>query len=330
MRHLLPAALALGVLSAIGPTPAGAAPKAKTTVFATAPKGTSGPDSITIGAGSVWVSYAGGTTADGAEPSGNSTVVRYSMAGAVQNTYSIKGSVDGLKFNPTDGMVWALQNQDANSSLSIIDPATNAVTAKTYAVVSKTQGYDDVVFRDKDVFLSYTNPAKPDDVTVQKVVPGSSPIQVVTVITAGTPGTNMASGAGGMVPKIADPDSLKLSPAGDLVQTSGDRDTLVFIADPGEPGQKISYLPLKGPKQAKVSGLDDSLFVTASNGKLFLTDTGSNRVMSIDLTGVATGSLIASVASLKALGLINLKTGLVTPLVTGLNGPHGLAFAETP
>lgn len=330
MKSFVATALAVGVLSASGPVPAGAAPKAKATVFATAPKGASGPDSITTGAGSVWVSYAGGTTADGAEPSGNSTVVRYSMTGAVQNTFVIKGSVDGLKFNPTDGTVWALQNQDANSSLSIIAPANNAVTPKAYAVVSKTQGYDDVVFRGKDVFLSYTNPAKPDDVTVQKVVEGSSPIQVVPILSAGTPGTNMVSGASGIIPKVADPDSLKLAPNGDLVQTSGDRDTLIFVANPGEPNQTVRYLPLSGPKKAKVSGLDDSLFVTAPNGKLFLTATGSNRVMSIDLSGMAAGSLIVAVGSLRALGLVDLKSGVVTPLVTGLNGPHGLAFAETP
>lgn len=302
----------------------------KPTMFATAPAGASEPDSITVGAGSVWVSYAGGTSADGKEPTGNSTVVRYSMTGAVQHTYSIKGSVDGLKFNPTDGTIWALQNQDANSSLSVINPATDGVAAMSYADVSQTQGYDDVVFRGKDIFLSYTNPAKPGDVTVRKVVAGTSPIQVTPIITAGTPGMNLVSGAAKMVPKVADPDSLKLAPNGDLVQTSGDRNALVFIANPGEASQKVSYLPLTGPHHVKVTGLDDSMFVTAASGRLFITETGANRVMVADLTGVTPGSLLANVGSLKALGLIDMKTGVVTPVASGLSGPHGLAFAEAP
>ena len=75
-------------------------------------------------------------------------------------------------------MVWALQNQDANSSLSLIDPATNTLTHETYAVTSPTQGYDDVVFTKDATFLSYTDPSGPGDSTLQEIVPGTSPIQV--------------------------------------------------------------------------------------------------------------------------------------------------------
>lgn len=323
------ACLTLAATSLVMAT-AQAAPKLKAKVFATAPSGAKGPDSITIGAGSVWVSYAGGTTADGSEPAGNSTVVRYSMTGVVQNTYAIKGSVDGLKFNPNDSTVWALQNQDANSSLSIINPSTNAVMAMAYAEVSKTQGYDDVVFRDKDTFLSYTNPAKPGDVTLAKVVPGTSPIQVTPILTAGAPGANLATGKTGMVPQVFDPDLLKLGPTGDLVQTSGDRNELVFVAKPGEPGQTVAYLPLIGPHKSKVAGMDDLLFLPAASGKLFITATDDNKVMVADVTGMAAGDLVASIGSLKGLAMVDMKTGVLTPLLGGLAGPHGLAFMETP
>ena len=47
----------------------------------------------------------------------------------VQKTYSIPGLVDGLKFNPVTGMVWALQNNDGNATLSIINPTTNTVSS---------------------------------------------------------------------------------------------------------------------------------------------------------------------------------------------------------
>ena len=46
----------------------------------------------------------------------------------VQHTYTISGLVDGLKFNPVTGVVWALQNNDANATLSIIDPTTHTVS----------------------------------------------------------------------------------------------------------------------------------------------------------------------------------------------------------
>src|SRR5262250_1333962 len=131
-----------------------------------------GPDSIALSRNSVWVSYTNG--ADSTGLSGSSTIVQYKSNGQVRHTYSIAGSVDGLKVDPRTGLVWALQNQDGNSTLSLIDPKAHAVSGPIpYAVTSATQGYDDVVFRGDQVFLSYTNPATPRDPTIQLLQNGS-------------------------------------------------------------------------------------------------------------------------------------------------------------
>ncbi len=318
--------LLAGAIAGFGPVAAQADPTFPATVFATPPPGASGPDSITTGAGSVWVSYAGGTTADGTEPSGNSTVVRYSPSGATQFTFSIKGSVDGLKFNPNDGTIWALQNQDANSHLSIINPADNSVTAKEYAETSPSQGYDDVVFGKTGTFLSYTNPASGGDVTLREIVPGTNPIRVTDLLTAAAPGTNAATGKR-FTPSVFDPDSLKLAPNGDLVQTSGNRDTLIFVHQPGAANQSVSYLPLSAGG-APVSGLDDSLYVPSTAGTLYVTDTNANQVLALNLNSLEPGTLLASVGSLKELAIVDQTTGNLTPYVTGLDGVHGLAFME--
>ena len=125
-RIIAPSAAAL--LIALGAS-AQAAPTASSSVFATGTNpmvnGTQ-PDSVTIGGGSVWIEYGNGADSTGA--SGASTIVQYSPGGAVQHTYSIPGLVDGLKFNPVTGKVWALQNNDGNATLSIIDPTTHAVS----------------------------------------------------------------------------------------------------------------------------------------------------------------------------------------------------------
>ena len=105
-----------------------------------------GPDSVTLSKNSVWVSYTNG--ADSTGLSGSSTIVQYKLNGEVRHTYSIAGSVDGLKVDPRNGHVWALQNQDGNSTLSVINPKTHTVAGPIpYAVKSATEGYDDVVFR---------------------------------------------------------------------------------------------------------------------------------------------------------------------------------------
>jgi hypothetical protein len=88
------------------------------------------PDSVTYGDGSLLIAYQNG--ADTAGASGSSTVVRYSPTGAVLNTWTIKGNVDGLNIDPTSGLVWALQNNDGNSALTVINPITNATTPHTY------------------------------------------------------------------------------------------------------------------------------------------------------------------------------------------------------
>src|SRR5215472_12754738 len=85
-----------------------------------------GPDSISLTRNSVWVSYTNG--ADSTGLSGSSTIVQYKRNGQVHHTYSVAGSVDGLKVDPRTGLVWALQNQDGNSTLSLIDPKAHAVS----------------------------------------------------------------------------------------------------------------------------------------------------------------------------------------------------------
>ena len=70
--------------------------------------------------------YGNGVDSTGVIP-GDSTIVQYSTNGAIEHTYQISGEVDGLKVNPVTGMVWALQNQDANATISLINPATGTV-----------------------------------------------------------------------------------------------------------------------------------------------------------------------------------------------------------
>ena len=285
-----------------------------------------GPDSITLSKNSVWVSYTNG--ADSTGLSGSSTVVQYKLNGKVRHTYSIAGSVDGLKVDPRTGLVWALQNQDGNSTLSLIDPKAHTVTGPIpYAVKSATQGYDDVVFRGDQVFLSYTNPVNPTDPTIQLLEEGSNPLVVTPILTMGATGTNLATGQPNQPTTQNDPDSLKLTPTADLMLTSGDDGQLIFVEKPGSPKQSVSFLQLLNPSTGlPVSGLDDAVFATATRGTFYLADTGNNRVLKIDVDHVPVGSLFASIGSLKELAVVDIHTGLTAPLVSNLNGPHGLEF----
>jgi hypothetical protein len=304
--------------------------------LATGPAGSSLPDSITLGDGFLWVAYTNGISGTGTGGAGDSTIVQYELSGNIVNSYHIAGSVDGLKFDPDTGKIWALQNQDGNSKLSLIDPMTGTVTGPiAYAVHSGSRGYDDVVFKGEQVFLSYTNPANNGDPTVVRMTSGDDPhgpIKTSPVLTFGQTGIDTVNGASETIPQ-ADPDSLKLAPNGDLLLTSGDDGAIIDIKDPGTAHQSVSFTPIQGLPAGVGAGLDDVIKPSASAGTFYLTDTNDNRVLAFHATGLNVNDYYASVGSLDAFGQVDPSTGVFTPLVSvenapgfTLSGPHGVTF----
>ena len=308
-------------------------------VLATAPANSSMPDSITLAGGDIWVAYTNG--ADSTGLSGQSTIVEYDQSGKPLHTpYQIAGSVDGLKVDPVTGRIWALQNQDGNSTLTIIDPETGSVSDPiSYKVPSSSQGYDDVVFRDGKVFLSYTNPpGTSGDPTVVELLNGKGnglgmgsqrSLVTKTVLTDGTVGINTVTGAKEVFNQT-DPDSLKLAPNGDLLLTSGNDGIIIDISKPGTPHQTVFFTQVPGvtPGQA---GLDDVIMPNATSGTFYISDTAQNEVLAVHVTGLNEQDYYASVGSLGAFGQMDPKTGVFTPLVSaanfpGFGSPHGVEF----
>jgi hypothetical protein len=299
-------------------------------VFATgASVGGTGPDSITTADGSIWVEYANTGVSTGG---GASEIVRYSKGGAVQHEYAVSGLVDGLKADKVTGMVWALQNNDGNATLSIINPLTDHVSGPlvygppyVYGSTS-SRGYDDVAFLGK-VYLSYTNPVNPTDPVLQVLNNGNNPSGTLTTTNILT-----ASQTGISVPDI---DSLKSMPGGGLVLTSeGDGPTspnpvgtFTLISNPGAANEKVTNVAVKDAKGNPSEGVDDVLFPNATSGTLYITDTGSDTVYALKLTGLDLNTPIVSLGSFHEVALVNPVTGVVEhPLLTGLSSPHGLDF----
>jgi hypothetical protein len=287
-----------------------------TSTFATgAAVNATGADSVTYGNGSLWVEYSNGAPSN--NYTGNSTIVQYNVNGAVQNTYAIGGNVDGLKYNPNTGVVWALQNQDGNSQLSIINPTTKVVSTFMYsAPVSATRGFDDVAFIGNNVFLSQTNPTSTSDAVVVKLnsATPSTPLLYTTVLT----------GAGLLA---TDPDSLKSTPNGGLILTGEGDGALTFISNPGTGPQTASSVKLSGANGATIGSPDDAIYATATSGTFYVTDSTTSIVYAINASGLTVGSLFVNVGN--AFGSVDPSTGVVTPLVSGV-GLHGAEFVAAP
>ena len=297
-----------------------------TAVFATGSAvGASQPDSVAFGNNSLWVEYGNGASSTGG--SGSSAIVQYNLAGSVLHTYSIAGSVDGLKFDPNTGQIWALQNQDANSTLTIINPPTATTSTLTYGFLynsmSGTRGLDDVVFSGNQVFMSVTNPGSGTDPVVVQLTNLASPLLQTAVLASGATGTNLATGQPGTIP-ATDPDSLKSGPNGSLVLSGEADQALMFINSPGQAGQSVSFLNLLNAAGAPAGSPDDAIFPTASQGTFYVADTGANTIDAITASGlVPNTSLYADVGN--AFNSVNMSTGVLTPIFTGVS-PHGMDF----
>lgn len=310
--------------------PSGMASSFGVSVFATGAtvSGTS-PDSVSAGDGSIWVAYQNGADSTGA--SGSSTVVRYSPGGAVLNTWTIAGNVDGLKVDPSTGLVWALQNNDGNSALTVINPTTNTTTSYVYGnsyTNVANRGFDDVVFKNGSVYLSETNPASGTDPVVLKLTSGlTSPLQVSPILNSTFTGTNLATG-GLQSTTITDSDSLKLMPNGGLALTGEADQEIAFINNPGQINQTESFVALLGTNGKTIVGFpDDTIFPNATSGTFYIADTGANTVYKIAATGLAPGSVYIDVGD--EFGVLNINTGVVTPIFTGVS-PHGADFVAAP
>jgi len=300
-----------------------------TSTFATAPAGSSLPDSIARGSGSIWVEYG-----NGAGNGGSSTIVQYNLLGQIENTYTLTGLADGLKYDPRTGDVWALMNNDGNSTLDLIDPATKQVSAPlSYAPpyvygVNSSRGYDDVVFDGKRVFLSYTNPVNSGDPVIQQLVNGTAPfgaLKTTNVLDFGNTGTNLVTGQHNQPLPVTDPDSLKLLPNGSLLLTGEADGAFIFVSHPGTPQQSVSFVKLPAGDIP-----DDAIMPTASSGTFYISNQGGNDVIKVKVSGLNPHDLYADITSKNELVQIDPHTGQVTTLVTGLNSPHGLLFVPSP
>src|SRR5579863_6437177 len=128
-------------------------------VFAGGPSnGSTSPDSITVLGDHVFVGYG-----DGHDPAGidgkNSEIIEYTMDGTIVHIYSVPGHSDGLKVDPSTHLLWALQNEDANANLVVIDPETHHHKLYTFSSAAHGGGYDDIVFRGCKAYISASNPA---------------------------------------------------------------------------------------------------------------------------------------------------------------------------
>jgi hypothetical protein len=293
-------------------------------IFATNPSGSSQPDSIAVDGANVYVGFGDGVAKDGSDGK-SSTVVQFNLAGAVLQTFSVPGHNDGLKVDPATHLLWALQNEDGNPNLVVINPATGTGTMYMFGPVANGGGFDDITFLHGNVYLSESNPADNPN-TAPAVVQASlsgTMVNVSPVLFGNAAAVNVVTKQP-VTLNLQDPDSMTASPSGQLVMTSQADDEIVTIKHPGESNQSVGLLPLTDSANNPVS-VDDTLFRRGAAGEVLLTDLSTGVIYAITGPPLREGLALSAAQDIGQLGTLDFDTGIFTPIITGLGSPRGLA-----
>jgi len=314
------------------------------TTFATDPAGLSNPDSIAFNSTNVFVGYGNGGNPDGSGGA-TSNVVEYDLTGTSIKTFTITGHNDGLRIDPVTGDLWALQNEDANANLVIIHLKSGKQEVHQIGTGPHGGGYDDIVFDGNSVFLSASNPTNnPNTAPAIALLKFEGNKTVLTGILNGdAQATNVTTGDP-VTLNLQDPDSMILDPFGELVLDSQADGELVVVQHPGLKRQKAFLVPLTSQEGGSTIGdtqFDDTVFASESQAQILVADKKLGAVFSIKAPYFAPGAAYSAVSIFSTpsapsptesfVGQTNLTTGFVTPIVTGMSAPGGMAFipAET-
>lgn len=334
MKPLAGLSFAAFVLAGVAAAPAfaqKATPPYQLSVFAKAPTGLSAPDSIAVLRDHVFVGYGDGHLPDGSDGK-SSQIVDYAIDGTVKYTYTVKGHNDGLKVDPSTHLLWALQNEDANANLVIIDPSTHRQTLYTFGPTLHGGGYDDIVFRGCKVYVSASNPANNPNAgpAIVRATLSGNFIDVKPVLAGDANAIDIPTDSTVKL-NLQDPDSMTLDPQGNIVLDSQGDQELIFVSDPASPEQRVLRLPLSYPTPTGLMPVevDDTAFVTSTQGFILFADKGLNTVFLLKKKAFVPGTAYTAADGGPFAGTIDLTTGVITPIVTGLKGPGGMVFVDT-
>jgi hypothetical protein len=348
------AAFAGAAFAASAPAPSVPSGFAITKIAAPAPTSASNCDDLAFLEGHVFMSCQNKTLSVGG--GGNSTLIEYTPAGAVVNTWSITDKIDGMTADPLNHRVIVSLNEDANTHLATITPSAASGQQVTYYTYSPdprgastpsalhTGGGTDTVIVDSagHILINASHAGLKTGTAVFKVTltAPSSPTGTGTATLSPTfldnaPATDGHKGSGTVNLTLGDVDSGAIVPqssprfGGAYVVTDQTALELVFAQNIFN-GTGLTVL--KTP-----FGLDDLLWATSAGGTLYVVDKGATAnlpAVSASALYKVTGPFVKNtvLASNDGVGdqvvTVNLNTGNLTPFVQHLTTTKGLVYVD--
>ena len=308
----------------------------------------SNPDDITSLGDRIFVGFQNGIGPQGqASGTGNldSTIVEFNRRGDELAQWDVAGKADGVAADPQTGQLIVTVNEDANSSVYLIDPQPGSAPVRyQYSVPLPSDGGTDAIsVYHGTVLISASAPGTTGGSAPSAAAPAVYEVWFdASTDTAYVNGlfsdeapalvANTAAANSGAFVSLAltDPDSNAVVPdyasrfAGDFMLTSQGDQQQIFYSSPWQPLQVLS-LP---------ASVDDSAWPADRSDVAYTTDNSADQV--IEVTGpFEPGSEIAAITPCDSnsapstcpgpgypanyLGSINPETGAITPLMT--SGP---------
>jgi hypothetical protein len=358
-RQLLIATSALSLL-AVSPAFASSskAPTVHLEMFASAPAGATNPDDITRLHGLIYVTYQNNAAADGTPAGSKSTIVAFNSRGQVVATYELPGRCDGLTADRQRGEILATVNEDNNSSFFTIRPGSGSagVTHYTYTPDPAQKGSDGTnggtdsiaVTPDGTIYVAHSNPdvslPAPNNTAAEYVVNLHGSTATLTRafgVNDQARVINPAAGGPASAPMaLTDPDSNTFVPGdGTLIQDAQADSKLVLATHlgSGHPDLRVLHLTNASlPAGVHATPQLDDVRPVTGPGTLYVVDQKTGDIYRTDTSAVVPGTVFVSQPAPKsgdlpntpALGVVDLRTGVVTHVVNSLGSPKGLMFVS--
>ena len=234
------------------------------------------------------------------------------------NTYSLAGSVLGLKYNANTGQFWVVQGQYSYSQLSVIDPASKSISSYAFqqsSLAASVTGFNAVAFTGNNVFMAGTPnvPFLSGFSSFVAKLDNPNPISPVTFtnILTGPPPNYLGPSPTAVVP----PFFLNSTPSGGLILSGSYDPTLTFVSNPGQASQTATTLNLLATPGSTIGFPGDALYATASSGTFYLGDRATNTIEAVSARGLDPDTLFVTVGN--EFGTVDTTTGVVTPILSG-------------
>lgn len=316
------------IVTAVGPV---ARPPYKLTEFAKSGNGYSQPASIVQWGDSVIVGFQNHVAKDGTDGK-SSTLVQFSLRGEVKRMFGVPGHNDALGIVGEDNL-WALQNEDGNPNLVVIELESGRMAQYTFAPTVHGGGYDGMAVKNGEVFITASNPNLNSQgvnvfpALVRARLDGNT-VDVEPVLSGNANATDIPTGTALQL-NLTDPDSVTIDPSGNVILDSQADGELVFIrrplADNQQAGRILITKSTGGP-----TTLDDTAFAPSARAFLLFSDAAGDKIYRLDSPplGFEPGVAYSASDTDGLVGTLNLDSGVITPIVTGLESARRMLFVR--